>query len=70
MFRFQVVLMSTPAENVHDLLCLRGAGEGRASPLSLHRFSFQPGLSGMQEKIKGVVLDSGPVPKSRHSERT
>lgn len=62
--------MSAPVENVHDLLRLCGAGEGWASPLSLHRFSFQPGFSGMQEKIKGIILDSGAVSESRHSKRT
>lgn len=69
MICFQVVLMSTPVENVHDLLCLCGAGERRSSPLSLHRLSFQPGLSGMQKEIEGIILSSGTVSKSRHSKR-
>lgn len=67
---FQVVLMNTPVENVHDLLCLCGAGEGWTSPLSLHRFPSEPGLSGMQEEIKGVILDAGAVSESGHGKRT
>lgn len=62
--------MSTPVENVYDLFCLCGAGEGWTSALSLHRFSFQPGLSGMQKEIEGVILNSGTVSESRHSKRT
>jgi len=62
--------MSTPVENVHDLLCLCGAGEGWTSPLSLHRFSFQPRLSGMQKEIKDIILNSGAVSESRHGKRT
>lgn len=62
--------MNTPVENVHDLLCLRGEGEGWASPLSLHRFPSQPGLSGVQEEAEGSVLHPGAVPQSGHGQRT
>lgn len=62
--------MNTPVENVHDLLCLCGEGEGWASPLSLHRFPPQPGLSGVQEEAEGAVLDLGALSQSGHGERT
>lgn len=62
--------MNTPVENVHDLLCLRGEGQGWASPLSLHGFPSQPGLSGVQEETEGVVLDPGALSQPGHGQRT
>lgn len=66
----QAVPMSSPEEDVHDPLCLRGAGEGRTSTLCLHGLPPRPGLLGMQEETQGLVIHSDAVPRARHSQGT